>query len=102
MIQTLLIIAIVILACVFLDKISERIGVPMLLAFILLGMFFGSDGVVKIAFDNYSVAEDLSSVALIFIMFYGGFGTNWREAKPIAGKAVLLSTAGVLITACLT
>ena len=59
MIQTLLIIAIVILACVFLDKISERIGVPMLLAFILLGMFFGSDGVVKIAFDNYSVAEDL-------------------------------------------
>ena len=102
MIQTLLIIAIVILACVFLDKISERIGVPMLLAFIFLGMFFGSDGAVKIAFDNYSVAEDLCSVALIFIMFYGGFGTNWREAEPIAGKAVLLSTAGVLITAGLT
>lgn len=102
MIQTLFIIAIVILACVFLDKISERIGVPMLLAFILLGMFFGSDGVVKIAFDNYSVAEELCSVALIFIMFYGGFGTNWREAGPIAGKAVLLSTVGVLITAGLT
>lgn len=102
MIQTLLIVAIVILACVFLDKVSERFGVPMLLAFILLGMFFGSDGVVKIAFDNYQTAEELCSVALIFIMFYGGFGTNWREAKPVAAKAVLLSTIGVIMTAGLT
>lgn len=102
MIQTLLIVAIVILACVFLDKVSERFGVPMLLAFILLGMFFGSDGVVKIAFDNYETAEELCSVALIFIMFYGGFGTNWREAKPVAAKAVLLSTIGVVMTAGLT
>lgn len=102
MIQTLLIVAIVILACVFLDKVSERFGVPMLLAFILLGMFFGSDGVVKIAFDNYQTAEELCSIALIFIMFYGGFGTNWREARPVAAKAVLLSTVGVVMTAGLT
>ncbi|HAB61912.1 MAG TPA: K+/H+ antiporter, partial [Lachnospiraceae bacterium] len=39
---------------------------------------------------------------LIFIMFYGGFGTKWSEAKPIAVKAVLLSTIGVILTALLT
>ena len=70
----------------------------MLLFFIALGLFFGSDGVVKIPFENYAFAEQICSIALIFIMFYGGFGTNWEEAKPIAGKAVLLSTAGVILT----
>lgn len=71
----------------------------MLFAFILLGMCFGSDGLVKIPFDNYVLAEQICSVALIFIMFYGGFGTKWSEAKPIAGKAILLSSLGTVMTA---
>ena len=78
----LLLVAIVIFACVLLNKLSSKLGIPTLLAFILLGMFFGSDGIVKIHFDNYEFAEQICSVALIFIMFYGGFGTNWKEAKP--------------------
>lgn len=74
----------------------------MLLAFILLGMVFGTDGLFKIEFDNYVIAEKICSGALVFIMFYGGFGTNWSEAKSIAVKATLLSTMGVLLTAGLT
>lgn len=74
----------------------------MLLAFILLGMAFGTDGLFKIEFDNYVLAEKICSVALIFIMFYGGFGTKWSEAKPVAIKASLLSTLGVVFTAGLT
>ena len=99
MTQFLLMSAIVIFACVLCNKVSSRLGVPTLLAFILLGMFFGSDGVVKIPFDNYAMAEDICSLALIFIMFYGGFGTNWQEARPVAGKAVLLSSLGTVLTA---
>lgn len=95
----LLIVAIVIIACILLNKVSSRLGIPMLLAFILLGMFFGSDGVVKIEFSNYAFTEQICSVALIFIMFYGGFGTKWSEAKPIAVKAILLSSVGVILTA---
>lgn len=34
-------------------------------------------------------------------MFYGGFGTNLKTAKPVMGKAFLLSTAGVVMTAAL-
>ena len=73
----------------------------MLLAFIVLGMIFGIDGIFKIPFENYRFAEEICSIALIFIMFYGGFGTNWNEAKPVAVKAALLSTVGVVFTAAL-
>lgn len=94
--------AIVILLCIVFHKLSLKIGVPMLLGFILLGMMFGTDGIVKIYFENYHLAEQVCSVALIFIMFYGGFGTNWKEARPVAVKAVLLSSLGVILTAVLT
>lgn len=102
MINLLLISAIVLLACVIGSKISKRLGIPTLLFFIALGMIFGSDGIFKIHFDNYTIAEEICSSALIIIMFYGGFGTKWSTAKPIAFKATLLSTLGVFITAVLT
>lgn len=95
----LLLAAAVIIACVLCNRISNKIGIPMLLAFILLGMFFGSDGVIRIPFDNFKAAEQICSVALIFIMFYGGFGTKWSAAKPVMGRAALLSTVGVALTA---
>ncbi len=98
----ILLVSAVILLCVSLKKVSNKLGVPMLLAFILLGMVFGTDGILKIPFDNFKIAEQICSVSLIFIMFYGGFGTNWRHAKPAAAKAALLSTLGVLLTALLT
>ena len=77
----LLITSIVIFLCILLNRVSNRIGIPALLAFIVLGMLFGSDGIMKIDFDNYAFAEQICSTALIFIMFYGGFGTNWQRAK---------------------
>ena len=94
----LLMMSVIILLCIILNIISSKIGVPVLLAFILLGMVFGSDGIFKIKFDDFKQAETICSFALIFIMFYGGFGTNINEAKPIALKAGLLSSVGVLLT----
>src|SRR5699024_6868127 len=69
--------------------------------FLFLGMLFGSDGLFKVAFDDYAVTEQICSVALVFIMFYGGFGTNWRAARPVAAPSILLSSAGTLLTALL-
>ena len=97
--EMLILTAVVIVICIILNKISNRLGIPMLLGFIVLGMVFGSDGILKIQFDNFAFADHICSTALIFIMFYGGFGTNWNEAKPIAVKAVGLSTLGVVLTA---
>lgn len=99
MLPYLFLASVIMLACVALYKCSDRIGIPALLAFIALGMFFGTDGVVKIPFDNFAFAEQLCSAALIFIIFDGGFGTNWDAARPAVGKSVLLSTLGVCLTA---
>lgn len=74
----------------------------MLLLFIVIGMLFGSDGIFKIPFDDYEFAEQICSIALIFIIFYGGFETRWSEAKRVAGKSILLSSVGVVVTALLT
>ena len=98
----LLFAALVLFSSVAFNKLSSRLGLPALLAFILLGMVFGSDGLLKIPFDNYELASQVSSFALIFIMFYGGFGTSWKAAKPVAAQSILLSSLGVVMTALLT
>lgn len=98
----MLLVAAVIFVCIAGSRLSGKIGVPTLFIFIALGMIFGSDGIFKIQFDNFHFAEQICSVALVFIMFYGGFGTRWSEARPVAGKSLLLSSAGVVLTAILT
>lgn len=95
----LLIAALIIIACLLISKLSNKLGLPVLIAFIALGMFFGTDGFFKIKFEDYSLMENIATIALILIIFYGGFGTKWQAAKPIAVKAVILSTAGVILTA---
>ena len=74
------------LASVVCSRFSARLGMPVLLAFILLGMVFGVDGPLGIAFDDFALTGQLASVALVFIMFYGGFGTSWRAARPVAAQ----------------
>lgn len=92
-------VAIILFLCILADKFSGRFGLPALILFMGIGMLFGCDGLFKIQFSNYTVAEEICTVALSFIMFYGGFNTKWSTAKAIASKAIFLSTFGVLITA---
>ena len=98
----LLLIAVVIFLCIGANRVSAKIGMPALLLFMGLGMLFGSDGLFKISFEDYVFTEQICFVALIFIIFYGGFGTKWDTAKPVAVKSLILSTAGTLLTALLT
>lgn len=98
----IILVSTVIFLCILANKFSNKFGMPTLILFMFIGMLFGSDGIVKIPFDNYKAAEGICSIALIFIMFYGGFNTKWKLAKPVAVKAILLSTVGVAITAIIT
>lgn len=102
MIELMLASALVLIICITSTKVFYKFGVPMLLIFIILGMIFGSDGLVGIYFDNYDFASQVCSLGLAFIMFYGGFGTNWKIAKPVAVPAILMSTLGVIVTSVLT
>ena len=102
MIELMIISSLVLLISITTSKIFYKFGVPTLLVFIGLGMLFGSDGIVGINFTNYEFAKDISSFALVIIMFYGGFGTNWKMTKSSSIPAILMSTLGVLITSGLT
>lgn len=102
MMNTMMICGLVLLISITASKVLYKFGVPILLVFIVLGMIFGSDGIVGIYFANYSLTNELCSIALVLIMFYGGFGTNWKVAKPSLKPALLMSTVGVIITTLLT
>lgn len=99
MVKILLLCGIILLTCVLSSKLLYRFGIPTLLIFLTLGMLLGSDGIGGIYFDNAVFTQQISNIALVFIMFYGGFGVNWKSARPVAPQAILLSTIGVVITA---
>ena len=101
MINMLFIASIIIIVAMFSSKLSQKVGIPSLLLFIAIGILFGKDGLFKIQLTNYEFVKNICSIALVFIIFYGGFETRWATAKPIAKSAILMSTFGVFITAAL-
>jgi potassium/hydrogen antiporter len=95
----LLIAALLLLLSIFSSKLSLRYGIPALLIFLGIGMLFGSDGLEVIHFDDYQLAQSLGIIALIYILFSGGLDTKWIKVRPIVLPGILLSTAGVLLSA---
>ncbi|MBS5388859.1 MAG: potassium/proton antiporter [Clostridiales bacterium] len=96
---SLLLIGCVILICILSNRWLEHLPVPSLLIFIGLGMLFGENGILRIQFNDYETVNAVCSVCLIFIMFYGGFGTNMKVARPVLAPAAILATLGVAGTA---
>lgn len=91
--------AVVILSCIITNKFSNKLGMPSLVFFMFLGILFGSDGVLKISFEDYDLTSKLCSIGLLFIIFYGGFCTKKPENKILTAQAVLLSSVGTILTA---
>ena len=87
------------LFCVFANRISDRYDIPALLLFLGLGMLAGNEGVGHIHFYNAKLSNYIGTVALIFILFSGGLETKWNEIKPVIFRGTLLSTLGVILTA---
>ena len=82
-------------------KTGYRFGVPALLLFLVVGMIFGSEG-VGIQFSNFKATQFIGMVALSIILFSGGMDTRAEDIKPVAKEGIILSTAGVLLTAVFT
>ena len=91
----------VIALCIFINRITDKLKVPSLLLFIALGVVFGlvSRAAGMENFTDYGLGNIVCSICLVFVIFYGGFGTNFKEARPVAGRALLLSFAGTALTA---
>lgn len=98
----LLIISGILLFMVFVARVSSKLNVPLIIIALAIGIIFGSDVTGLIYFDDAIFSRDVANIALIFILFAGGFGTKSNHFKPVAKPALLLATAGVLLTAAIT
>jgi NhaP-type Na+/H+ and K+/H+ antiporter len=84
------------------SKFSARLGMPVLVMFLGLGMLAGSEGIGGIAFEDYSLAYAIGTLALALILFDGGLRTPYRSVRAAWKPAGILATAGVFITAVVT
>lgn len=91
----------VLIAGVLIGKTSYRMGLPLLLIFLIVGMLFGSDG-LGIQFNDMHTAQFIGMIALCIILFAGGMDTKLSAIKPVIVPGLILSTAGVMLTALLT
>lgn len=98
----LLLVGAVLCAAALAALASARVGVPVLVAFLALGMLLGSDGPGGIEFDDAELAREVAIVGLVLILFEGGLQTSWRRLRNVAVPAALLSTVGVVVTAVVT
>ncbi|MGZ5252991.1 MAG: cation:proton antiporter domain-containing protein, partial [Flavitalea sp.] len=95
----LLIGSILLLISIVAGKTTNKLGVPTLIFFLIVGVLAGSEGIGGIHFDNASLAQLIGITALNFILFSGGLDTNWQSIKPVLWKGIALSTIGVVLTA---
>lgn len=78
---------------------APRLGVPILLIFLVVGMLAGEDGPGNIHFSNFWIANLAGSMALAVILFDGGMKTDVEDFRVGLLPAGLLATVGVLVTA---
>lgn len=95
----LLFFSILLIACIVSSKVSDRFGIPSLVVFLAVGMLAGSDGLLGLSFDNRQIAQDVGTIALIFILYAGGLDTNLKSIRPVMINGIILATLGVVLTA---
>jgi cell volume regulation protein A len=93
-----LILLTVVISAVFLDKKS----IPVILVALFAGIVFGRDGLKFWEFNDMLLANQLANLALVFVLFHGGFTTKKFNLKLVALPAIGLATWGVILTAVFT
>lgn len=100
--QLILFGALLLLTSIIASVVSDRLGAPLLLIFLALGMLLGEDGVFGIRFEDIQAAHLIGSLALAVILFDGGLRTRAHTFRVALKPAVTLATVGVILTAGIT
>lgn len=86
---------------IMIGRTGTRLGIPVLLLFLVVGMGVGHDG-LGIEFENPVTAQFIGVVSLTIILFSGGMDTKIEEIKPVIAPGIVLATLGVLFTTLFT
>src|SRR5688572_16774586 len=90
---------VLLLVSVLSSRASQRIGVPIALFFLLVGMLAGSEGIGGIPFDDYRLGFRIGALALALILFDGGLNTPLDVVRRVWAPAGVLGSVGVLLVA---
>ena len=93
--------SLLVLAGILSSLIALRFGAPLLLVFLILGMLAGEGGPGGIKFNDVAATYTVGSIALALILFDGGLRTRFASFRSVLAPAMVLATAGVLVTALL-
>lgn len=102
LVSTALLLAIfglLIAASVLSSRVIERLGVPVVLLFLVLGILAGSEGILGLEFSDYRFAFRVGTAALVLILLDGGLNTSMAAIRESVKPAAILATVGVAGTA---
>lgn len=99
--RLILVAAVLLILGIASSKLSSRMGLPVLVLFLGVGMLAGEDGLGGIAFENFTLAHGVGTVALAVILFDGGLRTDLRQFRSVMAPAMTLASVGVLLTAAI-
>jgi len=83
------------------SRASGRLGLPIALLFLAVGVLAGPEGIGRISFGDYGLAYRAGTAALVLILFDGGLQTPIASVRAVIRPAAALATLGVLVTAAL-
>lgn len=95
----ILVVSSLVIISIFSSVLSFRVGAPLLLVFLAIGLLAGEDGIGGINFEDAELAFWGCSLALAVILFDSGFATSWRSYRKAARPAITLAVLGTVATA---
>jgi potassium/hydrogen antiporter len=95
----LLVLGALIAFSVLFSRQIDRLGIPIVLLFLVLGMLGGSEGIGGLAFEDHGFAVRVGTIYLVLILLDGGMNTSWRAVRQVLVPAGILATVGVALTA---